>query len=209
MPDKVCDDNQFLADVASHSMSVKLDDGLYRNVVFRAADKSWNHWFEIVTWPGCLVIHGDMGTWTFSRVDDMFRFFRDSEGLKINPHYWCEKLRAGTGSEGMDLAKNFDADEFRKRCFERISDCFSDEPDKVVEITDALKDDLYYEEFEWDLKRAVYNFKHKDYQFDGCDMPDGKVWSYHYLWCCYAIVWAIQQYDAAKSSTMRELESGK
>jgi len=28
------------------------------------------------------------------------------------------------------------------------------------------------------------------------DIPQGKVWSYHFLWCCYAIVWAIQQYDA-------------
>ena len=32
------------------------------------------------------------------------------------------------------------------------------------------------------------------------EMPDGMVYAYHFTWCCYAIVWAIQQYDAARKA---------
>ena len=69
---KIMDADQLLRDVAKHKMTVRLDNGLYRHLLFRQPDTS-NLWFEIVTWPHCLTIHGDMGTWSFSRVEDMFR----------------------------------------------------------------------------------------------------------------------------------------
>jgi hypothetical protein len=35
--------------------------------------------FDVVTWPGHLSISGDMGCFVFTRVDDMFTFFRGHE----------------------------------------------------------------------------------------------------------------------------------
>lgn len=116
---------QFLKDVANHQMESRMENGIYRHLVFRqSGEHSWNMWFGIVTWPGWLTIYGDMGTWTFSRVEDMFCFFRD-EKLRINASYWAEKLQHGTHG-GRDGAR---------------------------------------------------------------------------VWCLYAIVWAIQQYDAAHVQT--------
>ena len=62
----------------------------YRHLLFRQPN-SGNMWFEIITWPDSLMIRGDMGSWSFSRVQDMFTFFR-SDQLKINPSYWTEKI---------------------------------------------------------------------------------------------------------------------
>ena len=68
----------FLKDVKNHGMEVRRDDGLYRHLIFRAPKDSWHQWFEVVTWPGSLAINGDMGSWCFSRIEDMFEFFRGS-----------------------------------------------------------------------------------------------------------------------------------
>jgi|SRR5665213_1794470 len=126
MSDKPMNAEQFLADVANHELTIKQDNGLYRHLYFRQLGNS-NMWFEIVTWPGALTINGDMGSWSFSRVDDMFRFFRSKE-LRINSSYWAEKITS----------------------------------------------------------ESRYG---------------GKGYTYHFLWCLHAIVWAIQQYDAARVAT--------
>src|ERR1035438_10338294 len=75
----------FLADVAEHAMAVMQDNGVYRHLRFRKPGSS-NMWFDLITWPGSLVISGDMGTWAFSRVEDMFAFFRswDRENANIS-----------------------------------------------------------------------------------------------------------------------------
>ena len=65
-------EEQFLRDVAQHEMTVLHSDGLYRHVHFQQRSHSWNQWFDLVTWPGNLTIRGDMGTWTFSRVEDKY-----------------------------------------------------------------------------------------------------------------------------------------
>src|SRR4051812_7199267 len=104
--------DQFLKDVERHKMSVKLSDGVYRHLRFSKPLDS-NMWFELVTWPGYLTISGDMGTWAFSRITDMFEFFRsrnDGE-LEINSGYWSEKLQAGA-SGGSRHSKVWDSDKF-------------------------------------------------------------------------------------------------
>jgi len=37
----------------------------------------------------------------------------------------------------------------------------------------------------------------KSFEFDPCELPSGMVYRYHFIWCLYAIVWGISQYDAA------------
>lgn len=82
---------KFDRNITNHQMAIRFDAGIYRHLVFRNPESS-AMWFEIVTWPGSLVYTGDMGTFVFERIPDMFEFFRNAE---INPHYWSEKVEAG------------------------------------------------------------------------------------------------------------------
>lgn len=84
---------RFKRDTAQHVMTVLHDDGLYRHLRFGNPGSSF-YWFDIVTWPGSLAFRGDMdGGYIFSRVTDMFMFFRrNGNSHGINPHYWAQKL---------------------------------------------------------------------------------------------------------------------
>jgi hypothetical protein len=194
---------EFLVDVANHRLTVRLDQGLYRHLIFQQPRNS-NLWFGIVTWPGYLTIHGDMGTWTFSRVQDMFTFFRD-EHLRVNCSYWAEKLQHGIHG-GSDGARVFDADLFKGQLLAQLTEYYSLEGKQLAEVTAALQADVLSQDGKYDLLIAARDFRHGDFQFDTCDLPDGKEYAYHFVWCLYAIVWAIQQYDARSSSGERPEE---
>ena len=184
--------DQFLRDVAVHEMEVQLDIGRnkpenyskWRHIRFSNPSRN-RHWFDLITWPGALCIDGDMGTWVFRRTNDMFGFFRGEE-LSINPSYWAEKLQ---GDGAHRAAKEFSADEFRSDVLETISGFGDDSP--VDLLVSEAKNDLQYLEDERDLREAAS---------EHCDVSeiDGRVFTSKYLWCCYAIVWGIQKYDAAK-----------
>ena len=64
----------FLKDVAHHSMVVVRDDGVHRHLIF-SNNGSFIYRFEIITWPGYLAYVGDMGSFVFTRIEDMFSFF--------------------------------------------------------------------------------------------------------------------------------------
>lgn len=210
---------RFLADVENHQMTVAHEDGIYRHLRFKSSKCGWNQWFDLVTWPGFLTICGDMGTWTFARVPDMFAFFRSSRGLEINASYWAEKLCRGT-HDGRDGAKVWDDDLFRDRVLERLEDHDLTDEQKVF-VRERFKEEIFSQSGEHFLLHAAYEFhscldpecielgfccnheKHRrhHFQFDSCELPDGKDYAFHFIWCLYAIVWGIQQYDALQQGT--------
>lgn len=120
----------FARDAADHELTVLHDDGLYRHLRFvrMVTEKDGSrkptsfYWFDLITWPGCLAINGDMEGYTFSRVTDMFEFFR---GHEPNPQYWAEKLRASSS------VKAYSEDVFRQH----VLDYYRDR----VESGDVLK----------------------------------------------------------------------
>lgn len=193
----------FLNDVANHHAEVLLNNGVYRHLRFKEKSGSWNMHFSIVSWPGYLTICGDMGTWTFSRVVDMFDFFRDDK-LRINPDYWGEKVKNGTHG-GRDNTKSFSAEAFGERLLEQLQNYYSFEGDELGDISEAVKDEVLRDDWYCDLIIAArdftYTFKSgKRFRFDTCELPDGKEYDYHFIWCLYAIVWGIQQFDKVTSS---------
>lgn len=187
---------QFLKDVANHQMTVLHSDGIYRHLHFASSQSAFNQWFDLVTWPNFLTISGDMGCWTFSRVRDMFGFFRSKGELKINASYWSEKLQNGVHGEG---AKVWDDDTFKERLIARLPD-YDFEGADLAGLTQALKDDVFgYDGPE--LMAYARDFEYRfadgrDFQFDCSEMPSGDDYCFHFLWCLYAIVWGIQQWDA-------------
>jgi hypothetical protein len=190
---------QFLKDVAKHEMRVELDAPEHRHVRFQEPKNS-NHWFEIVTWPGSLCLRGDMGTWTFSRVTDMFTFFRNKE-LRINESYWAEKLQNGVHG-GSGECREFSAGLFKEQVLSRL-DGWDLSPEDLAEVQETLDAEVFTDESgEFGMSehyRKLYEFDCKGVSFD-CEMPEGKHYTYHFVWCLYAIVWGIQQYDAMKAA---------
>lgn len=181
---------RFTRATAGHRMTVLHDDGLYRHLRFMNPRGS-EYWFEIVTWPGCLTIRGDVGDgYTFSRERDMFPFFR-SRREGINPHYWAEKLGGGRRS-----VREYSEDLLRQRVVEQfVEDArWSGVPAGTGKElrTWVLNDDLSEEH---QARTIVEGFAYEGYAFG-----DVWEWDFHdykpdFLWACHAIVWAIRRYD--------------
>jgi hypothetical protein len=182
----------FLKDVADHAMTIVRDDGLYRHLVF-AEGKSWCMRFEVITWPGYLCYTGDMGAFVFSRIEDMFAFFRDDK-MRINPEYWSEKIQATDRNGGH---KEWSEDKFRS-----VIECYlterSDEP-ASRELRQAVEEEVLsrIDDGQYEAYRAASEFEHDGFRFD--DLWDHRFddFTYRFIWCCYALVWGIEQYDKA------------
>ena len=170
-----------------YEMELVLNEPAHRHLKFRIGT-SMIYGFDIVTWPGHLAITGDMGCFVFSRLDDMFEFFR---GGRVNPDYWAEKIKAECFMQGGFEA--YSPEEFR----ERVLDWFDDES-----LDSDLREELEIEvlsradDGEQSAIDAAINFEWKG-SFPMQDFCEVNVrrYTYHYLWCLHAIVWAISQYD--------------
>lgn len=192
---------QFLKDVSTHTMTVLLDNGLYRHLKFKAAKDSWNLWFEVVTWPNSLTIDGDMGTWSFSRIEDMFEFFgrgqRDGT-LKINEGYWGEKITSESRFGGPH--KKHVPEVFEQRVIASL-DGYGLSDQFKAEVIEFLSDEISWNDDEGTVRRQLeevsYEGPEDKFEFQDIWEISGEAYTYHFLWCCYAIVWAIQQYDLA------------
>ena len=189
-----CSFEQFMKDIAGHSMEVLLDNGIYRHLDF-SNNGSFNQRFQITTWPGYLCISGDMGCYVFSRVEDMFTFFRGEPG-RINPPYWSEKLQSDSKYR---TCMEYSPERFRETVQDYFNSWIEEEeptdPEKArlwkqIE-DDVLTADNEYEafnrasEFHWQNELFFYDFfEHNLKDYTG-----------QFIWCLYAIVDAIHQYD--------------
>lgn len=183
----------FLKDVSEHVMTVLREDGVYRHVRFAKPGTGIMH-FDLITWPGYLAYTGDMGSYVFSRLPDMFEFFRDSRTtadgpLFVNLSYWAEKLTA----QDREGVKVFSSELFE----EQINDWLKD-----AEASDALREEvgeqvLSCSENERDAFDAAMSFTHDGKQFfqDFWEVDCTK-YVYRFVWCCYALAWGVKQYDS-------------
>lgn len=144
---------RFQGDTATHRITVLHDDGLYRHLRFRAHhlcnDGEWRptssmYWFDLITWPGTLTINGGCGSFVFSRVTDMFEFFRSKYG--INPQYWAEKLRAPEPAG----ATKYSEDVFRQHVVEYVTEAirYDNAPRGIGR---AVRDEIFGPYAKWDI----------------------------------------------------------
>jgi hypothetical protein len=168
--------------------------------------------FQIMTWPGYLTMFGDMGTYVFQRLDDMFVFFRDNDRKnRISLSYWHEKLDAVDVNSS---SKEFSIDKFRKLIKEHVEECT--DIDNYDDLEQDKKEDiepLLEAEDEWSAVMAVRDFDAPWINFYDFWENNCKEYTWHYVFACYAIVWAIEQYDKAKANNeeciVGSSESGK
>lgn len=206
----------FLKDVAKHQMTIIHEDGLHRHVRFRNPDSS-NMFFDLITWPGALCYTGDMGTYVFRRLTDMFEFFRTNAKspylakkgltLDINLSYWSEKLEAvdrnNTGNGYQEFSHKKFTQIIREQCVQWVVDC--PKPDRR-DLIEAVYDDVlaYAEDGQDRAFRAAIDFSHETptQKFSFSDFWEHNMHEYthRFVWCCYALAWGIKQYDESKTT---------
>lgn len=188
-----CTENRFISDVSLHQMTVLRNEGLFRHLRFRT-NNSVIMGFDLITWPGSLCIDGDMGTYVFRRLPDMFQFFRtdrqqprQGQALFINLGYWAEKVMAADKNGKIE---EFDPARAKQRLVEELRELRGiKSKEERRDIYDAVVSSL--DDGEYETRRALAD-----------EFPDSWEWrltdfTYQFVWCCYAIAWGIQQYDAA------------
>ncbi len=196
-------DEYFKRDIATHAMQVIRDDGVNRHLRFKRPNTMCMH-FDLVTWPGYLCYTGDMGTYVFSRLLDMFQFFRKPEnhpGYQFDRAYWAEKIQA----QDRDGVKVYSADLFRAT----IEDCLKSYCDDMTESQRAaLKEEvdnevLYHaDDGQHDAFRAAIDFTHDGRSvFQDFWEHDCREYTHRFQWCCHALEWAIAQYDVSKAAS--------
>jgi len=186
-------------------MNIVTDNGLTRHIKY-AKPESCLGWFDLVTWKGCLCIHGDYGSFAFSRTEDMFRFFRSGlreDGIKINPGYWSEKCVAASTHDGV---KVYSPKVLREKVLYEFNNWWEYEKGRAEarkeEYLQQIEDNLLSEEGGIRGEIEAYD-RALSFEFKGFSLPDFweydlKEYTYRYIWSLYAIVWGIQQYDECK-----------
>lgn len=208
----------FRRDTAEHQLEVLRDDGVYRHLRFRKPGTSC-YGFDIVTWPGHLAITGDMGDSMFSRLPDMFEFFRDdrkraeTDSLCISSAYWAEKCVANDGDKKEFRSELLEA--LVKEHFDEFVAAHRDDPDDGKEETDPawaaelwseLESELLFTaedgvdsaigslmNFEPDSDQPYAQFRFTDAWEYASSLED---YTFHFLWRLYAIAHAVKAYDA-------------
>ena len=184
----------FIDDVKDHKMTILHEDGVYRHVKFSREGSNYFR-FDLTTIPGYLFFTGDMGSFTFSRVNDMFTFFRDDD-LKINPSYWSEKLQATDKHEGY---KEYSPELARGVVEDIVKNYFEDRGITGSYILQQELDEQIYPFI--DEEQEFYKAMSEFYSDEAGDLfadwweDTFEEYTFRYLWCCYAIVWGIEQYD--------------
>ena len=195
-----CTEKEFLRDVDNHRMTVLVNNGVYRHIRFQKPGTNVCM-FDIITWPGHLCYTGDMGSFLFQRTEDMLMFFRDekadSKELYINLSYWAEKCIAGDNGKGL---KEYSPDAF----VQAVEDYLADN-EASDDIREAVRKEflLLKDDGEETVRRAVSDYECKDgdeiFTFDDfCDY-DLTEYTYHFVWCCYALAWGVKVYDRNKN----------
>jgi hypothetical protein len=200
---------RFVSETAQHTLEILHDDGLYRHLRFKSPS-SWMYHFDLVTWPGHLAISGDCGDFVFARTSDMFEFFAGGRGgfadarWGINPHYWSEKLQAPR----RDGAQRYSEARFRACVREWLSEVSEElDLDEAAALRAAVEEQVLAEHLycadEQEAQHLLAEFEH-----DGRRIYDSWEWDlreydWSFLWCCWAIVWGIDQYRAQVDAQAR------
>jgi len=192
----------FERDISKHQMQVIRDDGVSRHIRFKRPDTISMH-FDLITWPGMLCYTGDMGTYVFRRLEDMFQFFRCKDCRDpgcMDLGYWAEKVEA---QDRHGKVCDFSPENARLSVDQTVHDFVEDnevDPVAARKLREDIDEIFGYSD---DGETVVRDMLHR-IECDGM-CPFENIWEWNFdafthrfVWCCYAIEWGIGVYDAAK-----------
>lgn len=141
----------------------------------------------------------------FSRLRDMFEFFRSDRG-RINPSYWAEKVDAADKNDGL---KVWDPRGFKRNVISAFRDKWEGDSDHKAkrECWDELRSYvLECADDEHEAMAAIRDFSFKAdgrrvIQFDEYWEMGSREYTHRFLWNCHAIVWAIAQFDSLTAAS--------
>lgn len=207
-----CTKERFLEDVKHHEIEIISESGTNRHIRFKNPSTR-NMYFDLTTWGDHLCFSGDMGTYVFQRVEDMFTFFRRDDIPDGANYYWDEKLESVCKRGGR---KEWREELFVECVMDYIDMWFEDEPVDVEKIKEFVNYELEYKDLCchqlcWQVLDDL-EYEIRTYQ-DGCDeFAFDDFWegtscdefTYHYMWCQMAIAWGVQKYDMFKKNEQEE-----
>ena len=180
---------KFLED-RDYKIQVWRDVGVYRHLGFKH-EHSYAGSFEIITWPGNLCFTGDMGCFVFKRIQDMAYFFNE----EINPSYWHQKVESQSVFGGG--TKEFSLDLF----IEQMQDIRSEAIERGMDVS-VIDMDMYGLDHIEDEHEAVQFVRNLSLAgFDLVDLQWPTVYTFHYLFACYAINFACKTYLLHKENS--------
>jgi hypothetical protein len=138
-----------------------------------------------------------MGCYVFSRLRDMFEFFRgkDEGPLRINEGYWAEKLEATDKPDGH---RKYSPEAFTAYVNEWLDEREADKDLRKIVADEVLS---YADEHEVRARDAMTGFEHEGrHPFQDSWECSFSEYTLRFTRCCYALAWAVRQYDAAKVS---------
>jgi hypothetical protein len=199
---------RFMKDIERHAVTVLRDDGLYRHLRCRRGD-SYTYGFDVITWPGYLAYTGDMGCFVFSRLPDMFEFFRGRRSAMVDRQYLAEKCVAKDKPDGI---REYSEERFLAVVKERFDGYAEDHDlteDQRADLWEQIADDvLPNSDNHQDAVRAAMDFRWVPAD-EGRTRPREvftdiyehrlEEFTTRFWWCCYAVPWAIERYDEARS----------
>lgn len=196
----------FLENVKNHKVHIAYDTESLRHL--KCSNGRFKMSFDIMAWDDYLCIVGDMGCYIFRRNKDMFSFFRQKGELGISPGYWSEKLTTRGGFREWDCKafESFVKKEYRVWCKDQ------DDVHSKKRLWEMLKDEVLFDtSSEWESILAARDFTFngpeeffRDFLENSFNKP-----TFQYLWCCWAIVWAIREYDLIKEKGSEVIDSTK
>jgi len=195
---------EFKNSVANHKLTINLDQGLYRDITVKNPESSACA-YHVIARPRYLMICGDMGTFVFNvSTNDAFEYFRDKlDNIRLS-HYYRRKLQA---EDVTVKSTQFDFDGVISE-LEEYLDCFeeycSDLPEDTNFNFEAAKEAVENFKLHTDRDEQSYISTIHNWDVDEAggmtldDFWDGEIGvtaTYHYRWCIYAIIHAVNLYD--------------
>lgn len=160
---------------AEHVIHSELNQGVYRH--FRCAKPGTGIYaFNITTFPGRLVVTGDVGTLVVERLDDMFEW---APSAVESIDYFAEKVsrEIETKRYDPDLAFEFLAEQ------------------QVAEGTESELARIASELEDYTHDQSLFLSKlHETEILYGCDTPELDNWTPSFLWCREAVRWFFRNY---------------
>lgn len=217
---------EFLGDVSGHVLEVLRDDGVYRHIRLREPGTMMQHfdivtWPGYLCYVGDM---GTYVFTRLTDMLEFFRHPRRDDGsLYVNHSYWSEKLVAVDGQRKGGAAKEFSEDKFRKVINDyRLGWIRSNSEtrrnmmrgqkelltkEQRRELWEAVEDEVFgamSDNGEHGAYQAAYDFLWKPSGYTGrfgwsfTDLfeHDFTEYTHRFQWCCFALSWGIEQYDA-------------
>lgn len=166
------------ARLADHVVTVVHHQGLYRHYRCQQKSRTWVDGFNIVTWPGYLAYHGDMGDYVFAREQDMIPFMANA----CRDHRYAALKCVASGREGIttwqqELWREWVLKWYRSSCRGMDKANRRDVKEEVDVLWNCDN------EIDANLQLAELGL------FD--ETPECYSYTYTFLWCLRAIEWTI------------------